>query len=159
MPGVEETIARLRRLGLPIAIASGSPRRMIEAVTERLSLGWIAVRCSAMDEARSKPAPDVYLTAARRLGVRPSRCLAIDDSPSGVRAAKAAGMACIAVPDRLLQGDPAYAEADVVLGALTELDERVLRSVGVRISMRTEGEGGSGRVRRSADADEEEFQA
>jgi hypothetical protein len=68
-------------------------------------------------------------------------------------------MACIAVPDRLLQGDPAYAEADVVLGALTELDERVLRSVGVRISMRTEGEGGSGRVRRSADADEEEFQA
>ena len=105
------------------------------------------------DEQEPQPVPEGVCPGT------PSRCLAIDDSPSGVRAAKAAGMACIAVPDRLLQGDPAYAEADVVLGALTELDERVLRSVGVRISMRTEGEGGSGRVRRSADADEEEFQA
>ena len=130
MPGVGETIALLRRLGLPIAIASGSPPRMIEVVTERLGLGWIEVRCSAMDEARSKPAPDVYLTAARRLGVSPERCLAIEDSPSGVLAAKAAGMVCIAVPDPLLKGDPAYAEADVVLDALTELDERVLRAVG-----------------------------
>jgi len=103
---------------------------MIEVVTERLGLGWIEVRCSAMDEARSKPAPDVYLTAARRLGVSPERCLAIEDSPSGVLAAKAAGMVCIAVPDPLLKGDPAYAEADVVLDALTELDERVLRAVG-----------------------------
>ena len=79
MPGVGETIALLRRLGLPIAIASGSPPRMIEVVTERLGLGWIEVRCSAMDEARSKPAPDVYLTAARRLGVSPERCLAIEE--------------------------------------------------------------------------------
>ena len=130
MPGVTTTIALLRCLGLPVAIASGSPRRMIEVVTERLGLGWIEVRCSAMEEPRSKPAPDVYLTAARCLGVRPDRCLAIEDSPSGVRAAKAAGMRCIAVPDPLLAGDPAYAEADVVLNALTELDEGVLRSVG-----------------------------
>lgn len=130
MPGVTDAIALLRRLGLPVAIASGSPPRMIEVVTERLGLGWIEVRCSAMDEPRSKPAPDVYLTAARRLGVRPERCVAIEDSPSGVLSAKAAGMLCIAVPDPLMEGDPAYAEADLVLGALTELDEGALRSVG-----------------------------
>ena len=130
MPGVTDAIALLRRLGLPVAIASGSPPRMIEVVTERLGLGWIEVRCSAMDEPRSKPAPDVYLTAARRLGVRPERCVAIEDSPSGVLSAKAAGMLCIAVPDPLMEGDPAYAEADLVLGALTELNEGALRSVG-----------------------------
>jgi sugar-phosphatase len=130
MPGVTDAIALLRRLGLPVAIASGSPPRMIEVVTERLDLGWIEVRCSAMDEPRSKPAPDVYLTAARRLGVRPERCVAIEDSPSGVLSAKAAGMLCIAVPDPLMEGDPAYAEADLVLGALTELNEGALRSVG-----------------------------
>lgn len=130
MPGVTDAIALLRRLGLPVAIASGSPPRMIEVVTERLDLGWIEVRCSAMDEPRSKPAPDVYLTAARRLGVRPERCVAIEDLPSGVLSAKAAGMLCIAVPDPLMEGDPAYAEADLVLGALTELNEGALRSVG-----------------------------
>jgi beta-phosphoglucomutase-like phosphatase (HAD superfamily) len=56
--------------------------------------------------------------------------VAIEDSPSGVLSAKAAGMLCIAVPDPLMEGDPAYAEADLVLGALTELDEGALRSVG-----------------------------
>ncbi len=132
MPGVAEAIALFRRLRLPVAIASGSPRRMIDVVCERLGLQGVEVRCSAMEEPRSKPAPDVYLTAARRLGVRPERCLAIEDSPSGVRAAKGAGMRCIAVPDPLLRGDPGYGEADLVLGALTELREPVLRSLGVR---------------------------
>ncbi len=130
MPGVVEALALLQSLGLRLAIASGSPPRMIEVVCERLGLTWIAIRCSAMEETRSKPAPDVYLTAARRLGVSPTRCLAIEDSPSGVLSAKAAGMLCIAVPDPLMEGDPAYAEADLVLGALTELNEGALRSVG-----------------------------
>lgn len=132
MPGVAEALALFRRLGLPVAIASGSPPRMIEVVCERLGLESIEVRCSAMEEVRSKPAPDVYLTAARRLGVPPERCLAIEDSPSGVASAKAAGMRCIAVPDPLVAGDPRYAEADVVLGSLTDLDEGMLGFVGVR---------------------------
>ena len=131
MAGAIEAITLLRHLELPLAIASGSPRRMIEVVCERLGLTGITVRCSAMGEALSKPAPDVYLTAARRLGVSPERCLAIEDSPSGVRSAKAAGMRCIAIPDPLVAGDPAYGRADLVLGALTELDEGVLGSMGV----------------------------
>jgi sugar-phosphatase len=94
-------------------------------------LEWIEVRCSASDEQRGKPAGDVYLTAARRLGLRPAACLAIEDSPNGVLSARAAGMRCVAVPDRHLAGDPRYREADLVLGSLRELDEEVLRTLGV----------------------------
>ncbi|HAW11849.1 MAG: hexitol phosphatase HxpB [Candidatus Dormibacteria bacterium] len=131
MPGVVQAIELIRRLGLRVAIASSSPHRLIDAVCARLRLEWIEVRCSASDEQRGKPAGDVYLTAARRLGLRPAACLAIEDSPNGVLSARAAGMRCVAVPDRHLAGDPRYREADLVLGSLRELDEEVLRTLGV----------------------------
>ncbi|HEU5392060.1 MAG TPA: HAD-IA family hydrolase [Streptosporangiaceae bacterium] len=132
MPGVMAAIARFRRYGLRLAIASSSPRRLIDAVCDRLGLDGIDVRCSAMDEARGKPAPDVYLTAARELGVAAAACLALEDSPNGVVSAKAAGMRCVAVPDPLLAGDPRYGEADLVLRSLTDLDDATLRRLGVR---------------------------
>ena len=93
----------------------------------------ITVRCSAMDEARGKPAPDVYLTAARRLGVAAARCLALEDSPHGIASARAAGMRCVAVPDPLLADDPRYREADLVLRSLTGLDEAALRRLSVPV--------------------------
>ena len=126
MPGVPEAIALFGRLGLRLAIASSSPVRLIDAVCARLKLD-IEVRCSALDEAHGKPAPDVYLAAARRLGLSPAGCLALEDSPSGVLAAKDAGMTCVAVPDPLLTGDPRYRRADLVLPSLTELTEPLLR--------------------------------
>ncbi len=132
MPGVNEAVALCTRLGLSLAIASSSPRRLIDAVCDRLGLGGIYVRCSAVDEANGKPAPDVFLAAARRLGVTPASCVAIEDSPNGIAAAKAAGMRCVAVPDPLLQADPVYQQADLVLPSLAMLDERVLRLLGVR---------------------------
>ena len=132
MPGAGEAIRLIRGLGLPLAIASSSPHRLIDAICDRLGLGGIDIRCSAADEARGKPAPDVYLTAARRLGVRAQGCLAIEDSPAGVLAAKAAGMGCIAVPDPLIATDLRYGEADAVLDSLVRLDEQVLRSLGWR---------------------------
>jgi mannitol-1-/sugar-/sorbitol-6-/2-deoxyglucose-6-phosphatase len=128
MPGVPEAIALFRRSGLRLAIASSSPERLIDAVCARLKLD-IDVRCSALDEPRGKPAPDVYLTAARRLGLSPARCLALEDSPAGVVAAKTAGMTCVAVPDPLLTGDPRYRRADLVLSSLTELTEPLLRTL------------------------------
>jgi sugar-phosphatase len=128
MPGVPEAIALFRRSGFRLAIASSSPARLIDAVCARLDLD-IEVRCSALDELRGKPAPDVYLAAARRLGLSPARCLAVEDSPAGVVAAKEAGMSCLAVPDPLLAGDPRYRRADLVLPSLTELDEPVLRTL------------------------------
>jgi len=74
MAGVIQTLDLLRLLDLRLAIASSSPRRMIDVVCERLGLTSIEVRCSAIDEVRGKPAPDVYLTAARRLSTSPRRC-------------------------------------------------------------------------------------
>jgi sugar-phosphatase len=134
MPGVTAAIALFRRYGLRLAIASSSPLRLIDAVCDRLGLDGIEVRCSAMDEVRGKPAPDVYLTAARRLGVAAKSCLALEDSPHGIASAKAAGMRCVALPDPLLAADPRYREADLVLESLTRLDETVLRRLGVPVS-------------------------
>jgi len=130
MKGVDRAVSLLRGLGLRVAIASSSSHRLIDAVCDRLGLAWIDIRCSADDELRGKPAGDVYLTAARRLRLSPAACLAVEDSPNGVLAARAAGMSCIAVPDRLLTGDPRYGEAQLILGSLDELDESRLRSVG-----------------------------
>jgi sugar-phosphatase len=128
MPGVPEAIALFERSGLRLAIASSSPERLIDAVCARLHLD-IEIRCSALDEANGKPAPDVYLAAARRLRLGPARCLAVEDSPAGVLAAKAAGMTCVAVPDPLLTGDPRYRRADLILPSLTALTEPLLRSL------------------------------
>jgi HAD superfamily hydrolase (TIGR01509 family) len=133
MPGVTALIARFERYGLPLAIASSSPPRLIDAVCDRFGLAGIQVRCSGMDEVQAKPAPDVYLTAARRLGVAPASCLALEDSPPGIEAAKAAGMRCVAVPDPLLAADPRYREADLVIGSLTELNDGALQRLGVQV--------------------------
>jgi beta-phosphoglucomutase-like phosphatase (HAD superfamily) len=133
MPGVTAAIALFERCGLRLAIASSSPLRLIDAVCDRLGLTRITVRCSAMDEARGKPAPDVYLTAARRLGVAAASCLALEDSPAGIASARSAGMRCVAVPDPLLAADPRYREADLVLESLTRLDQAALRWLGVPV--------------------------
>jgi sugar-phosphatase len=133
MPGVTAAIALFERCGLRLAIASSSPGRLIDAVCARLGLDRIRIRCSAREEARGKPAPDVYLTAARRLGVAAASCLALEDSPHGIASARSAGMRCVAVPDPLLADDPAYREADLVLASLTGLDEAALRRLGVQV--------------------------
>jgi mannitol-1-/sugar-/sorbitol-6-/2-deoxyglucose-6-phosphatase len=133
MPGVTAAIARFERCGLALAIASSSPPHLIDAVCDRFGLAGIQVRCSGLDEVQAKPAPDVYLTAARRLGVAPASCLALEDSPPGIAAAKAAGMRCLAVPDPLLAADPRYGEADLVIGSLTELTDTALRRLGVPV--------------------------
>lgn len=99
-PGAAEMVAWAQASGLPYAVASSSPMRIIDAILD--SQGWgeaLATRFSADDDAHGKPAPDVYLRAARHLGVEPARCLALEDSPTGARAAVAAGMTCFAVPD------------------------------------------------------------
>ena len=132
MPGVRQAISLLRHSGVRLAIASSSPHRLIDAVLGRLDLEWIEVRCSAVDEARGKPAADVYLAAARLLDLSPTACLAIEDSPNGVLSAKAAGMRCIAVPDPLLADDPRYRQADKVLTSLADLNAAVLTEMGWR---------------------------
>lgn len=123
--GAVDAIHYLRGLGLPLALASSSPMRLIRAV---LSMGGLEDRfdvvLTAEEEERGKPDPGVYLTAARRLGVPPERCLAIEDSLAGIRAAKAAGMVCIAVPEHPPE-EAMEAGADLMLDSLKELDDRI----------------------------------
>lgn len=98
--GALEIIQYVVERGIPTAIASSSPGVIIEAVVS--SQGWgkyIPVRCSAEHLLAGKPEPHVYWEAAKALGVAPMNCLALEDSPTGARAAVAAGMTCYAVPD------------------------------------------------------------
>ena len=99
-PGVVPALTSSRAQGLRLAIGSSSPRRLIEAVVDRLALrDWFDVLHSAEDEMAGKPDPAVFLTTARLLGVAPERCVVFEDSPAGVQSALAAGMACVAVPE------------------------------------------------------------
>ncbi|MDX2163335.1 MAG: HAD family phosphatase [bacterium] len=99
-PGARELLAFLEAHRVPIALASSSPNVIIDTVVE--SKGWLnhfTIRVSGDEVAHGKPAPDVYLEAARRLGADPAHTLALEDSVNGARAAVAAGMTCFAVPD------------------------------------------------------------
>ena len=121
--GAVEAVRRLAERGLELAVASSSNRQLIDSVLRRLELERLfAVTVSSEEVARGKPAPDVSLEAARRLGVEPRRCVAVEDSASGIRAAHAAGMHVVAYPNRHYPpGDDVLALADVVLGGLENL--------------------------------------
>ena len=123
VPGAVEAVRRLAAAGYRLAVASSSNRELIDAVLRRLELTSVFdVTVSSEEVARGKPAPDVYLETARRLGVPPGRCVAIEDSASGIRAAHSAGMRVIAYPNRHY---PPAAEvlglADVVVDGLAEV--------------------------------------
>jgi HAD superfamily hydrolase (TIGR01509 family) len=97
MPGAASLVAEVAASGLPYALVTSSQRRFVDAVLARTGLRFPAVVCGS-DVTRGKPDPEPYLLAARRLGVPPARCLALEDSPAGVSAAEAAGCAVVAVP-------------------------------------------------------------
>lgn len=122
-PGVGRALDFARGTGLRIALASSSPSAIIDAVLDRFGLrSRFEVVCSAEGELYGKPHPGVYIRTAERLGVRPGECAAVEDSPNGVLAAKAAGMRCIAVPEAALRGHPWFAIADAVVDSLDEID-------------------------------------
>ena len=120
--GAREAVERLAGRW-PLGLASSSNREVIDLVLELSGLAqFFRVTVSSEEVARGKPAPDVYLEAARRLEVRPEGCVAIEDSENGIRSAKAAGMRVVAIPNQHYRpGDEALALADVTLDSLTEL--------------------------------------
>ncbi|MFF0769715.1 HAD family hydrolase [Nonomuraea wenchangensis] len=98
MPGAVETVRRLAA-GRVLGLASSSPRRLIDVVLDAAGLtDCFAATVSTEEVERGKPAPDGYLEAARRMGVDPGGCVAVEDSSNGLRSAHAAGMRVIAVP-------------------------------------------------------------
>jgi HAD superfamily hydrolase (TIGR01509 family) len=122
LPGAADAVERLASRW-PLGVASSSNRALIELALELSGLArYFQAIVSSEEVARGKPAPDVYLEAARRLCVDPGRAAAVEDSHAGIRAAKAAGMRVIAIPNRSFPpGEEALEAADVVLASLNEL--------------------------------------
>jgi beta-phosphoglucomutase-like phosphatase (HAD superfamily) len=124
-PLIEGAVDAVRRCGerWPLAVASSSNPELIEAVLDAASLrDAFAVTVSSQEVARGKPAADVYLEAARRLGVDPRCCCAVEDSQNGIRSAKAARMRVIALPNPHFPPDAeGLAQADVVLRSIRAL--------------------------------------
>ncbi len=122
LPGAGEAIHMLGGI-YPAAIASSSPMAVIHHVVERF--GWdrsLVALCSGEEVTLGKPAPDLFLLASARLSVPPPACCVLEDSLTGVRAAKAARMRCIAVPTLMFADPGEFAGlADLVLGSLIEL--------------------------------------
>ena len=116
IPGAREAVERLAARW-PLGLASSSNRELIDLALELLGVRRLfKATVSSEEVARGKPAPDVYLEAARRLGVDPAHTAAIEDSHNGILAAKAAGMRVIAIPNRHFPPDErALEQADLVL--------------------------------------------
>jgi HAD superfamily hydrolase (TIGR01509 family) len=122
IPGAVEAVRRIAAW-VPLAIASSSNRELIDVVVAAAGLADdFEATVSSEEVPRGKPSPDVYLDAARRLGVDPARCGAVEDSHNGIRSAKAAGMRVVAVPNpHYPPDDEALALADVVVASIGEL--------------------------------------
>ncbi|MDP6775947.1 MAG: HAD family phosphatase [Candidatus Latescibacteria bacterium] len=129
MPGILDLLAHVRRRGYLLGIASSTERARMETTlqngllsrlsdVESLDEVFVAI-LSGSDVEQIKPAPDIYLLAAERLGTQPERCVVFEDSEAGVRAAKGAGMTVIAVPNFFTEHQD-HTGADVILAELSE---------------------------------------
>ncbi len=127
MPGVADLLSELDGQGVPMALVSSSYRVLVDAVLAH-GIGPFAFTLAGDEVTRGKPDPEPYLTAAARLGVVPSRCVVLEDSPSGVASGEAAGCAVVAVPSIagvVLEPRPRR----VVVGSLVGLDVDSLRAL------------------------------
>ena len=129
-PGIAEYLEAAERHGLKRAIVSSASRRWIDMHLERLerAIGWDAIVTADHDENRAKPRPTLYLEALDVLGVSPGEAVVFEDSPNGIRAAKAAGIFVVGIPNSVTQ-DLGLEEADLVVESLADLppDELLAR--------------------------------
>jgi len=130
LPLIDGAVDAVRRIGArwPLGLASSSNRELIDRALELSGLAPLFRETVSSEEvARGKPAPDAYLEAARRLGVEPSRCVAVEDSTNGIRSAHAAGMRVIAIPNPAFPPpDEVLALAAVVLESIAALEPSVV---------------------------------
>ena len=128
-PGAHHLLASLAKMQVPRAVATSSSGTSARAILERVGLWQFIPHLTGGDEVQAgKPAPDVYLDAAKKLGVDAPRCIAFEDSETGITAALAAGMRVIQIPDLIAAerapAPPAYYHASSLLdgGALLGID-------------------------------------
>ena len=128
LPGVRRTVSFFADRGYPLAVASSSPLRLIHAVLDSIGLrSYFPVLCSAELEKQGKPAPDVYLTTARKLETPPKHCLAFEDSLNGILSATRAGMPCIGVNS--MPGEGVIEASTIFLGSLEDFSENHLNQL------------------------------
>jgi HAD superfamily hydrolase (TIGR01509 family) len=131
LPGADEAVRRVAERW-PLGLASSSNREIIDTVLGRTA--WsdrFAVTVSSEEVERGKPAPDVYLEAARKLGAAPDRCVAVEDSSAGIRSAVSAGMGVVAIPNRAYPPEPEVVRrANLVLDSLQDLDADAIEGGG-----------------------------
>jgi HAD superfamily hydrolase (TIGR01509 family) len=128
LPGAVSAVRRAAA-AFPLGLASSSNREVFEEVLDLAGIaGCFRATVSAEEVERGKPAPDVYLEAARRLGAAPERCTAVEDSHAGIRSAKSAGMRVVAIPNATYPPDEEALElADAVVQSLDDLTVAVLQ--------------------------------
>jgi len=133
LPGAVEAVERLAARW-PLGLASSSNRPLIDLVLDVSGLAqYFRATVSSEEVAHGKPAPDVFLETARRLGIAPERCGVVEDSSNGILAGRAAEMFVVAIPNpHFPPGEEALAETDVVLGSLDELAPSVFESASSR---------------------------
>ena len=128
LQGVHLVLEALHHYPLKIGLASSSPLFLIETVINKLDIGnYFDVMCSAVGEKFGKPHPAVYLTAAKRLQVRPGDCIVFEDSITGISAAKSAGMMTVAVPAPNQYDDIRFEDADIKLRSLRDFNLEMIR--------------------------------
>jgi HAD superfamily hydrolase (TIGR01509 family) len=136
LPLVDGAVDAVRRIGerWPLGLASSSNRELIDLALDLMGVADLfRVKVSSEEVERGKPAPDVYLEAARRLGVTPEDAVAVEDSGAGIRAAKAAGMRVIAIPNpHFPPPEDVLEKADLVLDTLAELTPAAVESASSR---------------------------
>ncbi|GGS91791.1 hydrolase [Planobispora rosea] len=135
LPGALRLLDGLGAAGVPIALVSASPRRIVDIVLRTVGAGRFRLVVAAEDAGRAKPAPDPYLRAAAGLGVEPGDCVAVEDSPTGIAAARTAGCRVVAVSShrpgtaQSLPAGPGAAPYDVAMTveSLEQVDLSTLR--------------------------------
>ncbi len=121
MPGLSVLLDDVERRGVRTAVASSGTRVYVQAVLDEIRLAHQFVTLvTAEDVTHGKPAPDVFLQAARAVDVRPDQCLVLEDAPNGIQAAKAVGMRCVAIPHQYTRGLD-LSGADWILASLADV--------------------------------------
>lgn len=127
--GITDLLSRIARENIKIGIASSSPTEVIELVINKLSISdYFAAITGGEEIKKGKPAPDIFLKAAKRLDVEPSSCIVVEDSRNGVFAAKAAGMKCVAYKNPN-SGNQDLSKADLIIDSYDSLNVETLRDL------------------------------
>lgn len=128
MPELVEVLEKLEANNYKLAVASSSTPEIIDLVLTKTNLKkYFPIIVSGSDVAKSKPAPDIFLFTAHKLGAKPTNCVVIEDSPNGIKAAKAAGMTCVAYNGANVNSEKLQ-EADDIIQNYSELERIIIKS-------------------------------